>query len=376
MLVTLVLLAVASLAGAAVLSWFEVVVPAAAIHLALAVGVMPLITGAMTHFVPVLSRSSAPPAGILLLPALLAFAGALVVYSLAGASQAHHAAASLALVASFVFAAWTVRRAGKSVGKPHPCLHWYLAAMVCLALALAAVVAMTIWPAQYQALKRLHLHLNTLGFVGLTAVATLQVLLPTAVGRPDVQAAARLRRHLPWALGGTVLTAVGAAWFEPLAYLGIALWMVPLVQLGRAWITLYSVEIGRPDGAASSLAVATGGFLILLWSGLLHARGILEPGQATLGFVLAFLLPLVTGAASQLLPIWIRPGRQGPWHEAARRRLGAGGAWRAILFLLGGLLVSAGWRSGLLFALAALIMFVLQLAVTIGTHLTDRGAQQ
>ncbi|MDP2762713.1 MAG: hypothetical protein Q8O64_20325 [Sideroxyarcus sp.] len=368
MLVILALLAVASFAGAAVLSQLQVLPPAAPIHLALALGVMPLIVGAMTHFVPVLSRSSTPPIGVRMIPLVMLSAGALVFFSFAEGNQAYHSAAYLALAAAVAFAVWIVRRAAGAVGKPHPCLNWYLAAIVCLILALVAVSAMAWWPQQYQTLKRLHLHLNTLGFIGLTAVSTLQVLMPTVVGRPDTQAGARLRQDLQWALGGTLLVAIGAAWFKPLVYLGIVLWGVPLAQMGRTWISLYLRDICQADGAASSLAAAYIGFCATLLFGALHAHGILDSADATLAFILVFLLPLVTGAVSQLLPVWIRPGVQTDWHAQVRQKLGAGGTYRALLFLLGGLLAGLGWRGGLLLSIAGLIIFLLQLAATIRSH--------
>ncbi len=376
MLVTLALMAVASFVGAVVLSFFQVLPPAAIIHLALAVGVMPLIVGAMTHFVPVLSLSTTAHMGVRLIPLLLLIAGALVFFSFVESNQAYVFAAYLALAASVAFAAWIVRRAIRAVGKPHPCLYWYLGAIICLILALLAVSGMVLWPEQRQALKRLHLHLNTLGFIGLTAVATLQVLMPTVVARPDPQAAARLRQHLKWTVGGTLLVAVGAAWFKPLAYPGIALWVIPLVQLGKAWIALYLREIRQPNGAAASLAAAYIGFIAMLLFGALHAYGILNTTDATLAFILAFLLPLVTGAVSQLLPIWVRTGPQTVWHAQVRQQLGAWGGYRAMLFLAGGLLVGLGWRGGLLLSIAALIIFILQLAAATRCHGNGRMSGQ
>jgi len=372
----LALLAGASFVGAAVLSLLQVLPPAAPIHLALAVGVMPLIVGAMTHFVPVLSRSATPRIGVRLIPLVFLLAGALVFFSFAESNQVYLFAAYPAFAAAAVFAVWIIRRAAKAVGKPHPCLDWYLAAIVCLMLALVAVSAMALWPEQYPALRRLHLHLNTLGFIGLTAVSTLQVLMPTVLARPDPQAAARLRQHLKWALGGTVLVSMGAAWFKPLVYMGIVLWAIPLARLGSAWISLYFGEIFKINGAASSLAAAYAGFCATLLFGVLHAHGILNSADAALAFILVFLLPLVTGAVSQLLPIWIRPGMQSDWHAQVRQKLGAGGAYRAMLFLLGGLSVGLGWRGGLLFSIAALIAFLLQLAATIRSHVINRKPGQ
>lgn len=373
MLVALVLAAVASFAGAVALPLLHPLPPAAHIHLALAAGVMPLILGAMTHFVPVLTRSTAPHFGVRLIPLLALAAGTLAFYSFAAPNQTYYFAALAALAAAMAFAVWIVRRAAGSLGKPHPCLYWYLAAIACLILALAAAAAMALWPEQRLALKRLHLHLNTLGFIGLTAVATLQVLLPTVAGRPDPQTAARLHQGLKWALGGTLLIALGAAWLKPLAWLGAALWLVPLAHLGKAWLALYFLEIRQIHGAAPSLAAALTGFAAALLFGALHGGGILSTTDTAHAFILAFLFPLVTGAVSQLLPVWARPGPQTAWHARARQRLGAGGGARAVLFLAGGILLGLGWHGGLALSIAALAAFLLQLAAAAKTML-NRGA--
>ena len=357
----LVLMAVTSFAVAAALPLLHSLPPAAHTHLALAAGIMPLILGAMIHFVPVLTRSAAAHLGVRLIPLLALAAGMLAFFSFAASNQIYYFSAFIVLVTSAIFAAWIIRRADKAVGKPHPCLYWYLSAIACLILAFAAVLAMALWPEQRLALKRLHLHLNTLGFIGLTAVATLQVLLPTAVGRPDPQAAARLRRDMKWALGGTLLISVGAAWYKPLMWPGAVLWMIPLIHLGKAWLTLYFQEIRQLHGATSSLAAALTGLLVALLFGALHAGGILNSIDTAHAFILAFLFPLVTGAVSQLLPIWTRPGPQTAWHMLVRQRLGAYGGCRAALFLVGGLLVGLGWRGGLVFSIAALVAFLLQL---------------
>ena len=372
MLVALVLTALASFAGAVFLAWSQPLPPAAHIHLALAAGVMPLILGAMSHFVPVLTRSSAPAAGVHTIPLLALAAGALAVFSFIVPNQAYYFAALLALAAAAAFAGWIVRRGRSALGKPHPCLYWYLAAIACLMLALAAVAAMALWPEQRLALKRLHLHLNTLGFIGLTAIATLQVLLPTSVGRPDPQAATRLRQDLKWALGGTLLIAVGAAWLTPLAWLGTMLWALPVLRLGRAWITLYRAEIRHVHGTAPSLAAALAGFFATLLFGTLHAAGLVRPTDSAHAFILAFLFPLVTGAVSQLLPVWLKPGLQTDWHGQIRQRLQWGGGIRGLMFLGGGLFLASGWRGGMILAVAALALFLLQLIGTAKT-LLSRG---
>jgi hypothetical protein len=360
-LVTLALAALASFAGAVFLAWSQPLPPAAHIHLALAAGIMPLILAAMSHFVPVLTRSGAPAAGVRTIPLLALAAGALAVFSFIASNPAYYFAALLALAAAAAFAGWIVRRGRSALGQPHPCLYWYLAAIACLMLALAAVAAMAIWPEQRLALKRLHLHLNTLGFIGLTAIATLQVLLPTAVGRPDPQAATRLRQDLKWALNGTLLIAAGAAWLAPLAWLGTLLWALPVLRLVRAWFTLYRAEIWHMHGAAPSLAAALAGFSASLLFGVLHAAGALLPSDGAHAFTLAFLFPLVTGAVSQLLPVWLKPGPQTVWHGEIRQRLQWGGGIRGLMFFGGGLFLASGWRGGMILAVAALALFLLQL---------------
>ena len=373
MLAALALAALASFAAAVALPWAWPLPPAAHLHLALAAGVMPLILGAMSHFVPVLTRSGAPAADIRAIPWLALAAGALAVFSFITPNPLYYFAALLALAATTAFAGWIVKRGRSALGKPHPCLHWYLAAIACLMLALAAVAAMAVWPEQRLALKRLHLHLNTLGFIGLTAIATLQVLLPTAVGRPDPQAATRLRLDLKWALGGTLLIAVGSAWLAPLAWLGALLWALPVWRLGRAWLALFRAEIRQTHGAAPSLDAALAGFFAALLFGVLHAAGVLRPDDSAHAFILAFLFPLVTGAVSQLLPVWLKPGLQTAWHAHIRRRLQWGGGVRGLMFLGGGLLLAGGWRGGMILAVAALALFLVQLIGATVTMLDRRN---
>lgn len=367
MLVVLVLTALASFAASIVLPLLFPLPPAAHIHLAMAMGVMPLILGAMTHFVPVLTRSNAPTPSVQLLPLLMLATGALTVFSFATTYQAYYPAAFLALFATAIFSGWIISRTLNPLNKPHPCLHWYLSALACLMLALAAVLAMALWPEQRLALKRMHLHLNTLGFIGLTAIATLQVLLPTAAGRFDPQAASRLRQDLKWALGGTLLVAFGAAWLKPLAWLGALLWAVPLIRLGKAWFALYANEIRHLHGAIPSLAAALAGFATSILFGVLHADGLLSSTNTAHTFVLAFLLPLVTGAASQLLPVWLHPGPQTAWHAQARQRLTWAGSIRGMLFLASGFMLGLGWRNGIWLAMVALIFFLLQILLAATT---------
>ncbi|MEW5889948.1 MAG: hypothetical protein AB1768_13080 [Pseudomonadota bacterium] len=363
MLPALVVSAILCFAGALALTLFGAVAPAGAVHLAFAAGVMPLITGAMMHFVPVLTRGRAPAAALHALPlaalaAGLMAAGALSFPWFAGAL---HIAAGLALAVMAVLAAWMLCRARAALGAPHPSLHWYVAAVLALMLALLAVFAMNAAPGERLALRVFHLHLNTLGFIGLTAIGTLQVLLPTVAGQPDRNAGARLKRDLVFAAAGVLALAVGAAWAAPLAYVGLVLYLVPVVRLGTVWAVLYRREIGQRHGAAPSLSLALFGLAALLFLGSGHGRGHLNGNDAIFGFVLAFLLPLVTGAVSHLLPLWLKPGPQGEWHARVGARLARLGGLRALAFVAAGVLFAFGWHEAAWLAATALALFIGQM---------------
>jgi len=364
MLTYLVAAALCGFAGALALGWLIPLPSAAHVHLALAAGVLPLIMGAMLHFAPVLTRSTAPSLSIQRLPWLAQGAGILVTlaflfpdFLIAG----RNLAAALGLVAAATLAAWMHRRGRQALGSPHPGLNWYLAALACLMLALLAVFAMSLWPEYSLSLKHFHLHLNTLGLIGLTAVGTLQVLLPTAAGRMDAQVAGRLRQDLRYALAATLLIAVGSAGLSWLAWAGLALWAVPLYRMLAAWLKLYPAEIFSWHGVVPSLAAAPLGLALALLAGALQGTGHIQPSGVGHVFILAFLLPLVTGAVSQLLPLWLRPGAQTPWHGEMRQQLGRWSGIRVLLFAGGGIAATAGWRAGILLAAIGLAWFIVQL---------------
>lgn len=364
MLIYLGLSAIACFAGSLLLLHLgEVSLPAAA-HLVFAAGIMPLIFGAIAHFVPVLTRSGQARRGVLLLPLLFQCAAILLVshfFGMLGAG-ALHAAVGLALLAGVGFTGWLLLRVRRTLGHPHPGWRWYLAAIVALVLALLAVPAMSWWPGARQGLRLLHLHLNPLGFVGLTALGTLQVLLPTVLSGPDAEAAVRLRRDLPLAAGGILAVALGAALWWPLSLAGAALSLVVAARVALAWLRRYGLRKLAGDGAAASLALALCGFLLCVALGAAHALPLLDGHDAVVAFVPLFLLPLVTGALSQLLPVWRFPGLRTLERDAMRAKLVDSGLLRAILFVAGGVLAAFGYREGLWLAAAGLFLFVAGLA--------------
>jgi hypothetical protein len=338
---------------------------ATTLHLILAVGAMPLILGAMSHFIPVLTRTRAPGAGVTGLSILALAGGALAVtaFGLHGMTWGRYAGACLAAMAAAALLVWSRYRRAAMLGRPHPGLAWYEAALACLVCALLAILAGTLWPQQWAGLRRLHLHLNTLGFIGLTAMSTLAVLLPTVAGRPDPDVGPWLRRNLPWAMGGTLLVAVGAAWVGPLAWVGAGVWAVPLVRLGSRWLQRYRAEIFALHGAAPPLAAALAGLALSM---LFGAVAVAFPASTpTSAFVAGFLLPLVSGAASQLLPVWLRPGVHNPWHAGLRNSLGRYNGIRAVLFSIGGIAGGLGREWGLLLGAITLLWFMLQAATAL-----------
>lgn len=329
--------------------------PLAALHLGVAAGVLPLIFAAMLHFVPVLTRTGAPGRGLAMLPWLAQALGFGVVAALAGGAPRwllHPLALMLAGLALGLLV-WMRRRARACLGAPHPGWRWYGFALVCLMLALVAVPVLLAVPSAYGALRSLHLHLNTLGFVGLAALGTLPLLLPTALGKTDPEAAHWLRRYLWPVAGSTMMLALGTA-LAPLngmtlvgpllAAGGLSLLIYPVLRLLLRWWRQFGWRVLWQDGAAASLGLALLGCIGLQVAGLLHGFALLAPRPIIFAFGAGFLLPLVLGACSQLLPVWRYPGAASPARAALRQRLVAFGAIRALLFLVAALALLCGYE--------------------------------
>ncbi|MDR2187186.1 MAG: hypothetical protein LBE62_03915 [Azonexus sp.] len=331
--------------------------PAAVAHLALAVGILPLIFAAMLHFVPVLTRTGNPQRGLRWLPTLAQSAGLLAAAAMQGLlpGWALHLAASLDLLLALALLAWIISRARAALGRPHPGWRWYAAALVCLILALVVAPFWMAWPP----LRSLHQHLNTLGLVGLAALGTLPVLLPTACARPDPGAGLWLEGKLWIAAVGVLLIASGSALHWTLAAAGSGLLLVVLLSLLRQWGHTFGVRALLADGVACSLLAAVGGLLLTLAAGLAHGFGVMAARPSLLVWLFGFLLPLVSGALSQLLPVWRWPGPQHPARLEMRRRLAATGGWRALLFTSAALLALLNAeRAAVACAAAALSLFV------------------
>jgi hypothetical protein len=356
-------LPLALLAGAS-----GVFTPAAAAHVAFAVGIVPLIFGAMLHFVPVLTRSGSPHRRIAQLPFLALATGFVIVLAIEGVlpAAALHVAATVDSAIAIILFVWMRRRSRRALGAPHPGWRWYAAALLCLTAALIAIPPLAAGVAPLP-LRLFHLHANTLGFVGLAALGTLPVLLPTALGKPDPQAAPWLRRRLPVAVAGVFALALGAAFFWPLAMVGAAFLAVVAAGLLAHWLRSFGWRTILADGAAAPLAAALA-FLSLLQL-LAVGHGLPEGGDGNriiAAFAAGFLLPLVTGALSQLLPVWRWPGPKIPARDKMRRRLVRCGRLRAVLLPAAGLAFAAGQAAlGAALAAAGLLLFFADLAAAL-----------
>ncbi|MGA9394613.1 MAG: hypothetical protein WBV56_04645 [Azonexus sp.] len=354
-----------ALLGSAVLALSGVGSPLAVAHLAFAVGIVPLIFAAMSHFVPVLTRTGDPGRWISRLPGAAQLAGLVVVAAMQGLLPywALYPAAAVDLLLAAILLNWIAGRARATLGSPHPGWRWYGAALGCLMLALMAVLLTALWPQYWNPLRLFHLDLNTLGLVGLAALGTLPVLLPTALGKPDPEAASWLRRRLWLAVGGALVIATGTAVIWPFAAPGAALMLVAAIGLAGQWIRRFGLRVVLADGVAASLLGATLGLLIALAAGLAHGAALMSGRSTLLAWGAGFLLPLVTGALSQLLPVWRWPGPSIPARQIMRQKLAATGGWRTVLFLAAALalLGDFDFLAGVLLA-GGLLLFASALA--------------
>lgn len=327
--------------------------PALWAHTVFALAVLPLIVAAMQHFAPVLARSRGAGIWLSRLPLLVLIAGFSVVAVFAGWLPWTSLAigASVALLAAWFMMGWMRSLAKRALGGAHPGLNWYIAAVAALAMAMLAIMASIVWPAASAGLRSFHLYLNLYGFVGMTAVGTLQVLMPTAVGRPDPEVSLRLKNDLIWAMAGSVLMALGAATLKPLLWLGVACWLWPVARLAMAWLRYFRPYIFAWHGIAPILFAALIGFAAALIGTVYFDAMPLSI------FLPGFLFALVSGAAAQLIPVWMAP-REPLTHAPAWCHLGHLGGVRAVLFMTAALLPLLGYRCAGMPAMTALVWFL------------------
>ncbi|MBF0624661.1 MAG: hypothetical protein HQL82_07615 [Magnetococcales bacterium] len=345
--------------------------PAGRAHWILAVGLFPLMTGMMIHFTAVLTRSGPARGWIRGVPLAALAAGLAAFWAVTRNPVWILVAAPLGLGVVGSLWLWTVQRARGALGGPHPGLLWYQGALLVLALGLLAILAAALQPEWWLPLRSLHLHLNLVGFMGLTAVGTLQVLLPTVGRYQDSAVNRRLQVDFKYALAGTLATGLGAAGWHVLSGVGLLLWTVPLGRLGGAVIR--HLPWRAANGATLSLVGALAGFTLVLWSGLPIALGWVAAVNAVPLFFLLFLFPLLTGALSHLWPLWWWQG-DGSRQERGQVLLARWGGVRALVFLGAGFGLMAGASWALYLGLAGLTQFGVQGVITV-LRLAEGGGE-
>ncbi|MBF0627685.1 MAG: hypothetical protein HQL91_05630 [Magnetococcales bacterium] len=335
---------VALLAFLGIIVWQEPWPVAGVVHLMLAVGAMPLILAAMIYFTPVLTRSRSASRWINRLPLLALVAGGVGAVAVFQGRWLVGVAVPMTVPIVALVLGWTIHRARRALGAPHPGLIWYQAALVGLMLGLLAMLASLVWPEQWLLLRTIHRHFNLLGFVGLTAVGTLQVLLPTVGDYADPMAGQRLRLDLKYAVLGVLWMTGGATVWPGLSWLGLGAWSWVVAGVVRPLRGDSLRQMVHTNGAALSLLCALLGFWLVLGSALWQDGSVALPL-----FFSLFLFPLVTGALAHLLPIWWWPGLPTPQRQQAQYRLGRFALLRIGTCWLGGagMMMGASWGGGL-----------------------------
>ncbi|ABK45937.1 conserved hypothetical protein [Magnetococcus marinus MC-1] len=331
-------------------------------HVVVGAAILPLILANILYFSATLTRSSQPPASLWGWPLLGLLAGLVVIAALSLDRRWALLGAVMAMVAVLGTLNWIRQRRKQCLGDPHPGLRWYEGALVSLLLGLVAISGGLLMPDYWAPLRSMHLHLNLIGFVGMTAISTMQVLLPTAAKFQDTDVVRRLHQHAIWAMGGSLAFAVGAAGLHLFYLLGLGLWLRPL----GAWILSlwgFRDKIYGGGGATWPLLAALAGFMIMMFAGLLVALGWLSAQNTLPLFFIGFLFPLLTGALTQLLPLWWWPGLETPLRSEARSAIELGSPGRAAVYLVCGVGAALGYGWAAPLAAAAVAQFLLQVLV-------------
>lgn len=196
-------------------------------------------------------------------------------------------------------------------------MRYYLAAVALMPLGagFGAALAWGLGDRWHANLLVAHTMTMILGWVGLTLVGTLVTFWPTVLRtRMDERAETLARQALPILLAGTAVTIGGAvAGVRPLAAVGILAYAVGLVWFGRCLVRPLRNRPPREFAPASILAAALWACVALIATAVHVWRSDdmeLAGGYSLLAgiWVVGFLLQLVTGALSYLLPSAIGGG--------------------------------------------------------------------
>ncbi|MBF0153557.1 MAG: hypothetical protein HQL64_07440 [Magnetococcales bacterium] len=353
----LTFLSVGALSGA----WPTAVV----VHIVLAVGVLPLVTAMIIHFASVLTRTRQAEGLVAWLPLVAMAAGLTAFLAMEFDRRFVFLGAPLGWVVGLVLLAWMRKCAKRALGEVHPGLLWYQGSATFLAVAMVAIYGGMLLPQYWRILREVHLHLNLLGFLGTAAIGTLQVLMPTVGGYTDNDVMRRLRVDFKFAVIGTLGATVGAAWYRPLSWIGLVGWLIPVVHLAVS-VLRHRPQIWSSGGVLFSLFVALTGYLSLMLAGIPIVMGWMDASHTVPLFFMVFLFPLVMGALSHLLPLWLRQGDgSAGFHARDRQILARGSRWRTLLFLVSGLAMAGGQYWSVYLVLVGLVWFIVQVMTVV-----------
>lgn len=320
-------------------------------NFALHIFILPLSVLALLFFVDVLARRRFMPgksrlALLLLLLAVAMQSGILLDWF-----------AHWLMMPASIIAAIGIWRVYKLIGQggvqqpSHPGLNWYRISLFFLGISLLALFLRPFFPAWQSALLHIHVQMSLYGFLGLAGISSLQVLLPAVSQRQDPSLPNRLKEDLPIVSFGVVLLSVGELLQPLISSLGLACLLLPLLRTALVWWRLYRDKICSLHGIAPVLAAALFGLVFsLLWALL---------GMVTLDlFIAGFLLPLLAGASSYLLPLWwladVRPTAM----KIGCLPMNHWSGLRAILYFLTGIMPVLSLTAAPYFGLLAFIWYV------------------
>ena len=196
-------------------------------------------------------------------------------------------------------------------GRFRVCIRYYVAAAACLPVGagFGAALAWGLDDRWHASLLVAHTMTMLLGWIGLTVVGTLVTFWPTVLRtRMDDRAERLARQALPVLVGAIVVVIGGSlSGMRPVSVAGLVLYAAALVWWGRCLVGPLRAKPPREFAAASILAASVWACVAILATAAHVARSDdveLASGYPMLAsvWVAGFLLQLVTGALSYLLP--------------------------------------------------------------------------
>ncbi len=212
-------------------------------------------------------------------------------------------------------------------GRFRICIRYYVAAACCLPVGagFGAALAFGLDDRWHASLLVAHTMVNLLGWIGLTVVGTLVTFWPTVLRtRMDDGAEKLARQALPVLLGGVVVVVAGSLLaVRGVAVAGIVVYALALLWWGRSLVAPLRKKPPQEFASASILSGCVWAVVALIATAvhvLVSSDVEVASGYPILAsiWVVGFLVQLVTGALSYLLPSMVGGGP---------RVVRAGAAW-------------------------------------------------